>query len=123
MADGIEFTQFQYIPEKNSRDVEHPFTISVQSIDKGDNKFIAIACASILAKSTRDTYITDLCTANPELAEKYGLHTNMGYGTAVHMAGIEQWGVTDQHRRSFAPVARRLGLSTPPKFTPGECLV
>jgi ribonuclease HII len=158
LADGIEFTQFQYItprvplystepdrspngssqsmtndgspstnfPKKNELDnsptEQNPFTISVQSIDKGDNKFIAIACASILAKSTRDTYITDLCTANPELAEKYGLHTNMGYGTAVHMAGIEQWGVTDQHRRSFAPVAQRLGLSTP-KFKPGNCLV
>lgn len=118
LADGIEFTQFQYMSPDNT---PCPFGIHVHAIDKGDNTYMAIACASILAKSTRDTYITELCNATPELAERYSLHTNMGYGTAAHMAGIERWGVTDNHRRSFAPVARRLGIAPPNKSD--ECLV
>jgi ribonuclease HII len=118
LADGIEFTQFQYTSPDNT---PCPFGIQVHAIDKGDNTYMAIACASILAKSTRDTYITDLCNANPELAERYSLHTNMGYGTAAHMSGIERWGVTEEHRRSFAPVARRLGIAPPNKSD--ECLV
>jgi ribonuclease HII len=119
LADGIEFTQFQYTSPDNS---PCPFGIHVHAIDKGDNTYMAIACASILAKSTRDTYITEQCNADPELSEKYSLHTNMGYGTAAHMAGIERWGVTENHRRSFAPVARRLGIA-PPNKSGDECLV
>lgn len=118
LADGIEFTQFQYTSPDNT---PCPFGIQVHAIDKGDNTYMSIACASILAKSTRDTYITELCNANPELSERYSLNTNMGYGTAAHMAGIERWGVTEEHRRSFAPVARRLGIAPPNKSD--ECLV
>jgi ribonuclease HII len=40
----------------------------------------------------------------------YGLSTNMGYGTEKHMKGIEQYGVISEHRRSFAPVKKSLGL-------------
>ena len=67
----------------------------------GDNKFTAIAAASILAKTERDTYILDLCEKHPELKEKYSIDTNKGYGTKKHLEGIQEFGITQWHRRSY----------------------
>ena len=67
----------------------------------GDNKFTAIAAASILAKTARDNYILDLCEKNPDLKEKYSIDTNKGYGTAKHMEGIKKYGITEWHRKSY----------------------
>ena len=72
-------------------------------IEGGDNKYAAIAAASILAKVSRDTYIEDLCAENPELNEKYGILSNKGYGARRHLEGINQYGITIWHRRSFRP--------------------
>jgi ribonuclease HII len=72
-------------------------------VEKGDNTYTSIAAASILAKVSRDQYITDLCDKNPELAENYGINGNMGYGAAKHMEGIKTFGITKWHRRSFGP--------------------
>ena len=72
-------------------------------IEGGDNKYAAIAAASILAKVSRDTYIEDLCAENPELNEKYGILSNKGYGARRHIDGIKQYGITIWHRRSFGP--------------------
>jgi len=72
-------------------------------IEGGDNKYAAIAAASILAKVARDTYIEQLCAENPELNEKYGILTNKGYGAKKHMDGIRDHGITIWHRRSFGP--------------------
>ena len=72
-------------------------------IDGGDNKYISIAAASILAKVERDQYIYDLCDKYDNLDEFYGLRSNKGYGTAAHMNGIKAHGVTDWHRKSFRP--------------------
>ena len=72
-------------------------------IEGGDNKYAAIAAASILAKVSRDTYIEDLCAENPELDEKYGILSNKGYGARRHLEGINQYGITIWHRRSFRP--------------------
>jgi ribonuclease HII len=76
-------------------------TCNTTCIEKGDNKFTAIAAASILAKVERDKYIHELCKENPELAEKYGIDTNKGYGSKKHIDGIKQNGITVWHRRSF----------------------
>ena len=70
-------------------------------IEGGDNKYAAIAAASILAKVSRDTYIEDLCAENPELDEKYGIASNKGYGSKRHIDGIQTHGITIWHRRSF----------------------
>lgn len=70
-------------------------------IEKGDNKFTAIAAASILAKVERDKYIDELCKENPELAEKYSIDTNKGYGSKKHLDGIKEHGITIWHRRTF----------------------
>jgi ribonuclease HII len=67
----------------------------------GDNKYTSIAAASILAKVARDEYINKLCEDNPILNERYGILKNKGYGTATHMAGIKEHGITKYHRKSF----------------------
>jgi ribonuclease HII len=76
-------------------------TVRFQTVEGGDNKYTAIAAASILAKVERDKYIADLCTEYPELIEKYGLDSNKGYGSKKHMDGIKQYGITQWHRRTF----------------------
>ena len=80
------------------------------AIVDGDAQYLAIAAAGILAKVSRDRWVEELVTLHPDWDTKYGLSTNMGYGTATHMAGIKEYGVTEEHRRSFAPVRNALGL-------------
>lgn len=70
-------------------------------IEGGDNKYTAIAAASILAKVGRDTYIEKLCEENPYLHEKYDLGGNKGYGTAKHLAGIRDNGISKWHRKTY----------------------
>ena len=74
-----------------------------ECVVNGDNTYTCIAAASILAKVARDEYIEELCKEYPELNEKYGLLSNKGYGTKKHMDGIKQYGITEYHRKSFAP--------------------
>lgn len=99
LVDGNDFKPFTYYDE----DVEEIRSLRHETVEKGDNKFTCIAAASILAKVARDQYIAELCDKIPELSEKYGINTNMGYGTKTHMDGIKQYGITDLHRKSFAP--------------------
>lgn len=70
-------------------------------IEGGDNKYSAIAAASIIAKVARDQYIEDLCKENPSLVEYYSIDSNKGYGAQKHINGIKQHGITIWHRRSF----------------------
>ena len=72
------------------------------TIEGGDNKHTCIAAASILAKDARDAYIADLCVQHPDLITRYGLDTNMGYGTPRHLEGIRQFGITEWHRKTFS---------------------
>lgn len=74
---------------------------NVHSVVNGDNKYYSIACASIIAKEYHDEYIRDLCKNNPELDTKYGLSKNMGYGTKIHIDGIQKYGISMYHRKSF----------------------
>lgn len=76
----------------------------VETVIGGDGKCLSIACASILAKVSRDRLMTTLAQDFPG----YGWETNMGYGTAAHLAGLTRLGPTPHHRRSFAPVAQCL---------------
>lgn len=73
----------------------------------GDACCHSIACASIVAKVTRDRLMYALARRYPQ----YHWNTNVGYGTAEHHAGLASHGVTPHHRRSFSPVAQlRLAL-------------
>jgi ribonuclease HII len=71
-------------------------------IKKGDDTYVSIAAASILAKCERDAYIQELCIAEPDLDIKYGLSTNKGYGTKRHCEGIREYGLSPYHRKSFS---------------------
>jgi len=68
----------------------------------GDHLSLSIAAASVVAKVHRDALMAELAQAFPG----YGWERNAGYGTAAHLAALEQLGPTPHHRRSFAPVAR-----------------
>lgn len=73
----------------------------------GDSKSYTIACASILAKTTRDRIMRRLARRYPA----YGWDTNVGYGTPAHVAALGEVGPTPHHRRSFVPVQLSLELS------------
>lgn len=66
----------------------------------GDNKYIQIAAASILAKTHHDEYIEKICEEKPEF-KKYGLLKNQGYGTKEHKEAIKMFGLTEYHRKSY----------------------
>ena len=51
----------------------------------------------------RDDYIAELCDEYPDLKELYGIDKNKGYGTAKHMIGIREFGITKWHRKSYGP--------------------
>ena len=85
-----------------------------QCVVGGDGKELAVACASILAKVYRDALMARLGEAHPA----YGWAKNAGYGTAVHMEALRHHGVTQHHRRSFAPVRDMLGVGQQDESTP-----
>ncbi len=66
-------------------------------IIKGDAKSLSIASASIVAKVTRDRYMTMVAEKYPE----YGFEKNKGYGSAEHIEALKKYGPTDIHRRTF----------------------
>ncbi len=70
----------------------------------GDARSLSIAAASIVAKVTRDRIMARLARRYPG----FGWERNAGYGTPEHRSALDRLGVTPHHRRSFAPVARRL---------------
>jgi ribonuclease HII len=78
----------------------------VQCVVKGDGKSLSIAAASIVAKVTRDKIMADLADAFPG----YGWERNAGYGTKEHQGALARLGVTPEHRRSYAPIRKILGL-------------
>lgn len=93
-----------YFSLKNVSGVEkEPIITHLQhmTVVHGDDTYASIAAASILAKNARDEYISKLCQQHPDLTLKYGIDTNLGYGTTKHMAGIKQHGITQFHRKTF----------------------
>ncbi len=73
-----------------------------QTIIKGDSKSISIACASIIAKVTRDRTMAKL----DQLYPAYGWVQNAGYGTQAHLDALARFGPTPHHRQSFAPLKK-----------------
>jgi len=67
----------------------------------GDANYLAIAAASILAKTAHDTWVVNWCKNNVADAAKYDLLKCKGYGTAKHREGILKYGYTDLHRRLY----------------------
>jgi ribonuclease HII len=75
------------------------------AVVKGDARCYSVACASIVAKVTRDRLMQRLAERHPA----YGWHRNAGYGTRAHREMIDAAGLTPHHRRSFC-VARQTTL-------------
>jgi ribonuclease HII len=75
-------------------------SIPARAIVKGDLTQPAISAASILAKTARDASLADLHAQYPQ----YGFDQHKGYGTALHLAKLRQYGPCPAHRTSFAPV-------------------
>ncbi|WP_083544911.1 ribonuclease HII [Vibrio injensis] len=80
--------------------------MAAEAVVKGDLRVAQISAASIIAKVVRDQEMAELDLLYPQ----FGFAQHKGYPTKAHFAAIEQHGVIDQHRRSFAPVKRALGL-------------
>ena len=76
-----------------------------EAIVKGDALSISIAAASIIAKVTRDNLMIKLSRSFPG----YGWERNVGYGTKKHREGLEMFGVTKHHRKSYKPIINILG--------------
>lgn len=68
-----------------------------ETIVGGDNKYVSIAAASILAKTERDRLMKNLSVEFPE----YGWGSNKGYGTKQHRDAIQESGSSPHHRESF----------------------
>ena len=71
--------------------------IPYRSVIKGDAKIYSIACASIIAKVTRDRIMREWDEVYPQ----YGFVSHKGYGTAKHIAAIKEFGLCPLHRKSF----------------------
>ena len=83
IVDGNRFKPYQNLP--------------YTTIVKGDGKYLAIAAASILAKTYRDDYMDALAEKYPQ----YDWKSNKVYRTKKHRAAIKQFGVTPYHRMSY----------------------
>lgn len=68
-----------------------------ECVVKGDGKYLHIAAASILAKTYRDEYMTELHEKFPQ----YNWKQNKGYPTKAHREAIRNYGACDFHRKSF----------------------
>lgn len=83
IVDGNRFKPYRNLPHT--------------TIVKGDGKYLAIAAASILAKTYRDDYMEKLALEYPQ----YDWKNNKGYPTKKHRNAIKEYGITPFHRRSF----------------------
>jgi ribonuclease HII len=90
LVDGNSFNPYYH----NNELIEHLCIVG------GDNKYISIACASILAKEYHDEYIHKLVKNNINL-KKYDWENNVCYGTQKHIDAIKTYGITKYHRKTF----------------------
>ena len=75
---------------------------NLKYVIKGDQKISSISAASIIAKVSRDRFITTLS----KKFKKYGWDTNFGYGTKEHLGAIKKYGITKYHRKTFSPISK-----------------
>ena len=87
-------------------------TIAQQRIDKGDEKSLSIAAASILAKTARDRRMVEYDARYPQ----YGFAQHKGYPVRAHTESLRRYGACEIHRQSFAPVRKVLGLPPLPPW-------
>ncbi|WP_137718249.1 ribonuclease HII [Methylobacillus flagellatus] len=95
-----------FVPELVQVDGNRCPTLALpcEAVVKGDSKVMAIAAASILAKTARDADMLSLHAQYPE----YNFARHKGYPTPEHLANLAKYGVSAVHRRSYAPVKQYL---------------
>ena len=96
-------------PEKvivDGNQIPKGISIACEAIVGGDASHAEISAASILAKVTRDRQMQALDLIYPD----FGFAKHKGYPTKAHFEAIAAHGVIDQHRRSYSPVKKALGL-------------
>ncbi|HUT22609.1 MAG TPA: ribonuclease HII [Candidatus Bipolaricaulota bacterium] len=76
------------------------FPMPFENVIKGDDKFISVGAASIMAKVERDAEMSELENKYPN----YHFKEHKGYGTGEHMDEIAKFGLCDLHRRLFSPI-------------------
>tara|TARA_B110001452_G_scaffold248019_1_gene234466 strand:+ start:100 stop:660 length:561 start_codon:yes stop_codon:yes gene_type:complete len=75
---------------------------NLKYVIKGDQKIPSISAASIIAKISRDKFVTTLS----KKLKNYGWNTNSGYGTIEHLKAIKKFGITKYHRKTFSPISK-----------------
>ena len=78
--------------------------IEYHLVNKGDDKYMSIACASIIGKVWRDEYMKELAKECPD----YNWGVNKGYCTRDHLEAMETHGLTKYHRMTWGPCQRIL---------------
>lgn len=101
-VDGLQQQPMKVIVDGNQ--IPKGMTIACEAIVGGDATHAEISAASILAKVTRDRQMVELDQKYP----LFGFAKHKGYPTKVHFEAIAQYGVIDEHRRSYTPVKRAL---------------
>ena len=91
IVDGNRFKPYRSVVDGSPVNIPHT------TIVKGDGKYMAIAAASILAKTYRDDYMNQLAEEYPQ----YDWQKNKGYPTKKHREAIRQYGTTPYHRMSY----------------------
>ncbi|AUI86741.1 ribonuclease HII [Vibrio azureus] len=81
-------------------------SMDAQAVVKGDLRVAEISAASIIAKVVRDQEMEELDQQYPQ----FGFAKHKGYPTKAHFEAIDQHGVISEHRKSFKPVKKALGL-------------
>ena len=94
LVDGDRFKPYYNSGEDNE-------WVPYACFPKGDTLYLPISAASIVAKVEHDMYIERLCQEYPDLDERYGLLSNMGYGSQRHRDGITKYGISQFHRKTF----------------------
>jgi len=87
---------------KRGRGLDHSYVIPQKSIKRADEKVLSCACASIIAKVTRDRIMVRKDNKYP----KYGFSKHKGYGTKLHLKMLRKYGPCKIHRKSFKPVEK-----------------
>ncbi len=103
-VDGLHLAPSKVLVDGNQ--IPKGICVSCEAIVGGDASHAEISAASILAKVTRDRQMKELDDKYPV----FGFAKHKGYPTKAHFEAIANHGVIDEHRRSYAPVKKALGL-------------
>ena len=83
-----------------------PHIAGSQAVVKADGTIPCVSAASIVAKVVRDNYMEQL----PQQYAAWQFEKHVGYGTALHSAMLQQFGVSDIHRTSYKPIQKLLAI-------------